>query len=286
MVTLTEAPTVEPRRPAAVRGLSLQSGYKIALWVYAITFYVFLYGPLAMIVVLSFNDSGIIGFPIRGFTTRWYGVAVHNPDFLSAFGNSLGVGALTAVIATTLALLLAMGFRHAFPGKGAVLNLIFVPIIIPGIIGGILLLIFFSFLNIQSSLWTTVLVAHVNWALPFAFLTLYPRLHNFDRTLEEAAMDLGARPWTIFVRILLPIIKPGLIASALFSFTLSFDEFIRTVFVIGFERTIPVQFWSMIVDEVRPELPAVAVLIIAFSAVVALIGFVFAARGLQSAPDR
>ena len=160
-----------------------------------------------------------------------------------------------------------------------VLNLIFVPIIIPGIIGGIVLLIFFSFLSIPTSLWTTVLVAHVNWALPFAFLTLYPRLHKFDRALEEAAMDLGARPWTIFRRILLPIVKPGLIASALFSFTLSFDEFIRTIFVIGFDRTIPVQFWSMIVDELRPELPAVAVVIIVFSAVVSLVGFAFSNRG-------
>ena len=261
------------------RGSSMPGGYMIALWVYAISFYVFLYGPLVMITVLSFNTSEIVGFPMQGYTLRWYGVAFDNPDFLSAFGNSLAVGGATALIATTLALLLAMGFRHAFRAKSLVLNLIFVPIIIPGIIGGIVLLIFFSFLSIPTSLWTTVLVAHVNWALPFAFLTLYPRLHNFDRALEEAAMDLGARPWTIFRRILLPIVKPGLIASALFSFTLSFDEFIRTIFVIGFDRTIPVQFWSMIVDELRPELPAVAVVIIVFSAAVSLIGFAFSNRG-------
>ena len=144
----------------------MPSGYVIALWIYAISFYVFLYGPLVMITVLSFNTSELVGFPMQGYTLRWYGVAFDNPQFLSAFGNSLAVGVATAVIATTLALLLAMGFRHAFRAKSLVLNLIFVPIIIPGIIGGIVLLIFFSFLSIPTSLWTTVLVAHVNWALP------------------------------------------------------------------------------------------------------------------------
>jgi ABC-type spermidine/putrescine transport system permease subunit II len=158
-----------------------------------------------------------------------------------------------------LALLLALGFRQNFPLKGALFNLVLVPIVMPGIVGGIVLLMFFGYLNLRPSLFTTVLVAHINWVLPFAFLTLYPRVHNFDRALEEAATDLGAR-------------SLAFIATALFSFSLSFDEFIRTLFVTGYDRTIPVMFWSMIVDQLAPELPAMAVIIIIVSATTSLLG--------------
>ena len=149
------------------------------------------------------------------------------------------------------------------------------PIIIPGIIGGIVLLIFFGYSEIRPSLWSTVLIAHVNWVLPFAFLTLYPRIHGFDKSLEEAAMDLGAKPFNIFFKVIIPIIKPGIIATILFSFSLSFDEFVRTIFVTGFERTIPVQFWGMIVDELAPQLPAMAVIIILISILTSMVGFIY-----------
>ena len=258
-------------------------GYRTALWIYAGAFYAFLYSPLLMIGLLSFNDSEIVGFPFMGFTIRWYEVVFDSPALLKALGNSVAVGFLAAAISTALALSLAMGFRHRFRGKAVILYLILVPIIIPGIIGGIVLLIFFGYSGVRSSLWTTVLVAHVNWVLPFAFLTLYPRLHGFDRTLEEAAMDLGARPREIFTRIVFPIIRPGVIATALFSFSLSFDEFIRTIFVTGFERTIPVQFWGLIVDELAPQLPAMAVIIIVISIFSSFVGFVFMRRATERA---
>ena len=253
-------------------------GWKLALWTYAGTFFFVLYAPLLIIVVLSFNDSEITGFPIAAFSLRWYGAVLGNPALLSAFGNSVAVGAVAALICTVLALGLALAFRHDFRGKGVLLNLMLVPVVIPGIIGGILLLIFFGYAEVRSSLMTTVLVAHVNWVLPFAFLTLYPRVHRFDQTLEEAAMDLGARPRQIFWSIVLPVIRPGIIATALFSFSLSFDEFIRTVFVVGENRTVPVQFWTMIVDRLAPELPAMAVMIILVSMAAALLGFSYARR--------
>jgi ABC-type spermidine/putrescine transport system permease subunit II len=228
--------------------------------------------------VLSFNDSEITGFPFTGFSLRWYRSVLGNPVLLEAFGHSVAVGAVAAIVSTALALGLALAFRHDFRGKGMLLNLVLVPIVVPGIIGGIVLLIFFGYAQIRPSLMTTVLVAHVNWVLPFAFLTLYPRVHRFDQTLEEAAMDLGAHPRQIFLRIVLPIIRPGIIATALFSFSLSFDEFIRTVFVVGEERTVPIQFWTMIVDRLAPELPAMAVLIVLVSIAAALLGFTYAKR--------
>jgi ABC-type spermidine/putrescine transport system permease subunit II len=237
-----------------------------------------LYAPLLTIVVLSFNDSEITGFPISEFSLRWYRAVLGNGALLAAFGHSVTVGFGAAIVSTALALGLALAFRHEFRGKGMLLNLVLVPVVIPGIIGGIVLLIFFGYAEVRASLMTTVLVAHVNWVLPFAFLTLYPRVHRFDQTLEEAAMDLGAHPRAIFFRIVLPIIRPGIIATALFSFSLSFDEFIRTVFVVGEERTVPVQFWTMIVDRLAPELPAMAVMIVLVSMAAALLGFSYAKR--------
>jgi ABC-type spermidine/putrescine transport system permease subunit II len=245
------------------------------LWMYAGFFYFFLYGPLLMLTFLSFNSSEIVGFPFVGFSFKWYNLVLESPELIKALFNSIGVGICTAFISTILALLLAMGFRHDFPGKQLILYLILVPIIIPGIIGGIVLLIFFGYSEIRPSLWSTVLIAHVNWVLPFAFLTLYPRIHGFDKSLEEAAMDLGAKPFNIFFKVIMPIIRPGIIATILFSFSLSFDEFVRTIFVTGFERTIPVQFWGMIVDELAPQLPAMAVIIILISILTSLLGFIY-----------
>jgi spermidine/putrescine transport system permease protein len=252
--------------------------YAVGLAIYAAFFFVVLYGPLVMITVLSFNNSNVTGFPLRGFTLAWYEKVLATPEFITAFGSSIAIGLLAALAATSLALCLALGFRRDFPLKTAVFNLVLTPIVMPGIVGGIVLLLFFGYLNLRPSLWTTVLVAHINYVLPFAFLALYPRVHNFDRSLEEAAMDLGAQSLGVFWYVVFPIIRPGLIATFLFSFSLSFDEFIRTLFVTGYDRTVPVMFWSRIVDELTPELPAMAVLIILVSATTSLIAVVVSGR--------
>lgn len=260
-------------------------GYRAALWAYAGLFFVFLYAPLLMIVCLSFNDSRITGFPWKGFTLKWYETVFHSKALLESLANSVYVGAVSATVGTTLALLLALAFRHDFRGKRLVLYLIITPIIVPGIIGGIVLLIFFGYLGIRPSLMTTVLAGHINWVLPFAFLTLYPRLHKFDRSIEEAAMDLGARGRDVFWRIVFPIVRPAVLATAVFAFSLSFDEFIRTIFTIGSDRTIPVQFYVLIVEELSPELPAMAVIIILLTVVTSMAGFAFMRRA-DRAPGR
>jgi ABC-type spermidine/putrescine transport system permease subunit II len=253
------------------------------LGVYAGLFYLFLYAPIAFLVVLSFNDSEVIGLPLRGFTWRWYEIVAGTPQLQQAIANSFAVGIVSAVIATVIALLMAMGFRRDFPLKGLVMKMILLPILIPGIVGGAVLIVFFGYAGIPFDLWTTVLAAHVTWVLPFAFLTLFPRLHGFDRSLEEAAMDLGARPVVVFRRILLPIIRPGLVSTLLFAFTLSFDEFIRTLFVIGTQRTIPVHLWTLITSSMAGFLPAVGVVIMAISIVISVIGFGISARAGRTA---
>lgn len=259
-----------------------QRGWNALLWVYALTFFLFLYGPLLVLTLLSFNDSEIVALPFRGFTLKWYGQVFADPKFREAFLNSAIVGLLTGAIATALALTAALGFRRPSFLSALILPVILVPIVVPGLIGGVVLLLVFGFFGMPFGVYTSVLAAHINWALPFAFLTLYPRLHGFDRSVEEAAMDLGARPWTVFQRVILPMIRPALIATFLFSFTLSFDEFVRTLFVIGPERTLPVQVWILVVDKMAPFLPAASVVVMAVTVLVSLLAFTLSAAGGRS----
>jgi ABC-type spermidine/putrescine transport system permease subunit II len=267
---------------AAPRARDPYRWWRTGLFLYTGLFLTFLYLPLIVIVLLSFNDSTSTGFPLRGATLKWYAQVMGSADLIAAFANSMAVGATAAVISTSLALLLALGFRHGVRGQSLVLNLILLPVLLPGIVGGIVLLIFFGYMEIRSDLWTTVLVAHVNYVLPFAFLTLYPRVHGFDRTLEEAAMDLGATPMKVFRHVVWPMLMPAVVATALFAFTLSFDEFIRTVFVSGHDRTIPVLFWLLVVDEIAPHLPAMAVVIILVSTALSLAAFAIGRRADRS----
>ncbi len=250
---------------------------RAALVAYAALFYAFLYLPILLLAVLSVNDSQVIGLPFRGFTWRWFEEVAATPALVQAILNSAVLGAASAAIATVLALLLALGFRAEFPGKGLLMKALMLPILIPGIVGGIIYLTFFGVMGVPVGLWPAALVAHVTWVLPFAFLTLFPRLHGFDRSVEEAAMDLGATPWGVFRLVVLPLIRPGLIATAMFAFTLSFDEFIRTLFVVGNDRTVPVQLWTLLSDQMAPFLPAVGVVVMAVSILVSLAGFVVSA---------
>ena len=252
--------------------------WRTALIAYAGLFYAFLYLPILLLMVLSVNDSQVIGLPFRGFTWRWFEEIWATPVLMRAIVNSAMLGAASAVVATVLALLLGLGFRAEFPGKSLLMKALLLPILIPGIVGGIIYLAFFGVIGVPPGLWPAALIAHVTWVLPFAFLTIFPRLHGFDRSIEEAAMDLGATPWGVFRLVVLPLIRPGLIATAMFAFTLSFDEFIRTLFVIGNERTVPVQLWTLLSEQMAPFLPAVGVVVMAVSVVVSLIGFVISAR--------
>ena len=279
MSALSAAAFDEPRvRSAAARPRRAISGWTVAIVAYAAAFYAFLYGPLAIIALLSFNKSEVTGLPFTGATTHWYELVFSRADLMAALFNSIVVGFLSAAIGTTMAFLLGLAFRRTFVGQGLVLGLVLLPIILPGILGGIVLLIFFGYLGIRPGLYTTVLIAHVNWVLPFAFLTLNGRLQGLDRAVEEAAADLGARAHQVMARVVLPIVRPALIATLLFSFSLSFDEFIRTLFVIGYDRTVPVALWSAIVDRLAPELPAMAVITVLISTAGSLLGFAISAR--------
>lgn len=165
---------------------------------YVTFFFGFLYAPIFVLFILSFNSSEVMGFPFRGFTLKWYGEVFQGGGLARALFNSFAVGIVSAAIATALALMAALGLRYRFPGRAWVIPAFLLPIITPGIVSGVMLLVFLGLTGLPYGLWTGSLIAHVTWVLPFAFLTLYPRLHRFDRSIEEAAMDLGATPWVVF----------------------------------------------------------------------------------------
>jgi spermidine/putrescine transport system permease protein len=254
------------------------------LRVYAALFYAVLYVPIFVLVLLSFNDSPGIGFPLRGFTGRWYVDTLSRGQLGPALAASFEIGVASATLGTLLALLIALGLRRLSALRGAVLPLLLVPIVTPGIVSGVLMLVFAGVLGVPYGLWTTAFPAHVTWVLPFAFLTLFTRIEMLDGALEEAAMDLGARPWQVFTRVVFPIIRPALLATFTFAFTISFDEFIRTLFLAGTQRTVPIALWVMMQEQSAPYLPAVGVVVMGVSMAVASIGFVISERSDRTPP--
>jgi len=246
--------------------------------VYAVVFFTFLYVPIFVLLVLSFNDSPVMGFPLRAFTTTWYADALADGNLTRALWNSFQIGLTSATTGTALALMAVLGLRSRFRFAPAVMPLLVLPIVMPGIVTGVVMLVFFGLIGINYGLWPTTFIVHVSWVVPFAFLTLYPRLHGFDRAIEEAAMDLGAQPLVVFYRITFPLIRPAIVGTFLFGFTLSFDEFVRTFFIIGSQRTVPVHLWILVTEEVAPFLPAVGVIIMLMTLSIAAIGFIASNR--------
>lgn len=244
-----------------------------ALAAYGVAFFCFLYVPMIVLCLLSFNDSPVVGFPIRTLSTAWYRQALADGVLMDALWNSACLGIASSVLGTGLALTAVLGLRRLPRLAAAALPFVVLPIVMPAIVTGVVMLIFFGFAGIRLGLFPTTLIVHVTWVLPFAFLSLYPRLVGLDRSIEEAAMDLGAMPFTVFRRVTFPLIRPAVIATALFAFTLSFDEFVRTFFVVGTQRTVPVHLWILVTEEVAPFLPAVGVIIMLLTLGTAALGF-------------
>jgi ABC-type spermidine/putrescine transport system permease subunit II len=239
---------------------------------YAALVYAFLYTPIVMLVLLSFNNSNAITLPWGGFTLKWYRALGENTSLFVSFKNSLALGVTTAVIATIIGTLAAFAFRYRFRGQVMLMRMLLLPFVVPGLTIGVALLLLFHAVGMRPGLFTTTLVAHVGFTLPYVFVLISTRLHRFDESLEEAAMDLGADELSTFWQVTFPLIRPGVVGSALFAFTLSFDEFIRTLFTIGNDNTLPIQIWSMLGSMVSPELNAVATLIVAASIGLVVLG--------------
>jgi spermidine/putrescine transport system permease protein len=253
------------------------------LFVYAIVYLIFLYGPVLLLPLFSFNDSIYIAFPLKGFTFEWYRQMVQNGSLMDALQNSVKLGIVVAVISTGLGIFAAKAVtRYDLPGKGPITGLIMLPLVVPSIILGIALLVIArKFLDIQLSLYT-IGAGHVLICVPFAMLVLVSRLEGFDRNLEEASFDLGESGWSTFWRVTFPLALPGIVASLLLCFTISFDEFVLAFFLAGNETTLPIFIFSQLRFPNRlPGVLALGSCILVFSFLIVTLSEWLRRRGVQ-----
>ncbi|MCC6303961.1 MAG: ABC transporter permease [Rhodobacteraceae bacterium] len=253
-------------RPAARRRRPF--GEVPGLGTLAAGFLVFLYAPIAVLVAYSFNAGSIV-MVWTGFSTDWYARAFANADIRQAAFNSLVVAvtatAIATVVATLAALVLARGGR--FRGSEAVLGLISLPLMVPEIVTAVAVLVFFSGIGLNLGL-GNVVIAHVTFCIPFAFMPIRARLDGMDTTLEQAAQDLYASEWATFRLVTLPLLMPGVLAGAMLSFVISMDDFIITMMVAGAgDTTLPVYIYSMIRHGITPEVNAVSSILLLVSIV-------------------
>jgi spermidine/putrescine transport system permease protein len=220
--------------------------------------YAFLYIPLVIVVVYSFNDSRLNAEWV-GFTFGWYDKLFHNEEMLVAAGNSLVIGLVASIISTVLGTMAGVAL-YRYPAR-LLSVLVLAPIAIPEILMGVSLLIFFVLLNFTLGL-VSVALAHIAFCIGFVAIVVRSRLAGMDEALTEAARDCGATPWQAFRYVTLPLIMPGVIAGALMAFTLSIDDFVITFFTAGAGTvTLPLQIYSMIKIAVTPEVNAVSTLL-------------------------
>ena len=239
-----------------------------ALGVYAVLYLAFIYIPVLFLPLFSFNDSIYIAFPLKGFTFEWYEKMAASEGLIASLYNSIKVASVVAVLATILGTFAAKAVtRYKIPGRGPVITFIMIPLVIPGIIMGIALLIIANMSGLGLSLYTIGL-GHLLVSTPFAMLIMVSRLEGFDKNLEEASQDLGESAWSTFWRVTFPLALPGIIASLLLSFTISFDEFILAFFLAGIDTTLPVYIWSQL------RFPAKLPSVLALGAVILVASFV------------
>ena len=252
---------------------------------YATLVFVFIYLPIAVLIVYSFNRDGVGGFPPRHVTLDWYRHLVSDSSIWDAVINSLIVAAASVVLALTLGLFAALALdRASFPGKALFRRLVLLPLILPGIITGLSLLMFAVFAKVQLSL-LTVFLGHGTALISVATTELYAGLQKLDRAQEEASLDLGATPWQTFWRVTLPNLKLSLIAAGLLIFTLSMDEIAVTFFLIGRDNTLPLEIWGRLRRGITPEINAASTLIFTVSVALLVVWYRLRARSVRAAPQ-
>ncbi len=215
------------------------------LFLYALGYLAFIYLPVLLMPIFSVNDSIYVAFPLKDFTWKWYERMFADAGLKSALYNTLKVAAIVSAVSTVFGLLAAKALtRYRLPGKGPVTGLIMLPLVVPGIVLGIALLVIArKVLDLELSLYT-IAAGHVLLCVPLSMLVLMSRLEGFDKSLEEASLDLGENGWQTFWRVTFPLAVPGIVASLLLSFTTSFDEFILAFFLAGNETTLPIYIFS------------------------------------------
>jgi spermidine/putrescine transport system permease protein len=232
---------------------------------------IFLYAPIVILLIFSFNNAEVPAFPLSGFTFHWYREFAANADLRGALETSAIIAALSSVGAVLLGVLASIALvRRQFRAKSAVSALLLSPLVIPYVVFGISLLLLFHTLGMNRSL-LTVVIGHIVICIPYTILVVMPRLQQIDVSLEEAAYDLGASRFRTFRSITLPLILPAIVSAFLISFTTSFDEYAVASFVVGTRVTFPIYLYSALrFPSQLPQVIAVAVVVIAVSLFVVL----------------
>lgn len=236
----------------------------------------FLWFPLLVMVLLSFGSNPYATFPMGDFTLKWYSEALADIDLLSTILNTLIVATLSATIATVLGLLGAFAIvRREFPFKGTFRVVTIVPMIIPGVVLGIALLILFQTMPGNLLSLGTVVIAHSLYVMPFALLTIASQLYSFEDRMEEAGRDLGASRLTVLRTITLPQLSASIAAGALLAYIRSFSEFIRAFFVSGGREVFTIQIWTMLNHELTPKINAISTIVMFGMIGLLLVAFYF-----------
>ena len=245
---------------------------------------IFLYAPIITLVAFSFNDSrrNIVW---RGFTLKYYERALNNDGLIEAFTNSLTIAFISTLVSVILGSMVAvLLWRFRFPGKAPLEGAMALPIVIPEICMGVAMLAFFARIGYPTDLpWplnlSAITIAHISFSFPFAAMIIRARLANFNRELEESAKDLGANEWQTFRDVLIPYMKPGLLAGGLLAFTLSLDDFVITFFTSGPDTvTFPVKVYSMVRFSVTPEINAASTVLIVITIALTVIATLMQSR--------
>jgi spermidine/putrescine transport system permease protein len=241
------------------------------LEVYSVLALLFLFLPVIMLVILSFNSNTTGVFPLKGFTLDWYSKALQNRVIWPALQNSVIVALGTALVSALLGTPTAFGLvRFNFPFKNALRWILTIPMSLPTLLIGVSLLSFLALMSITRSL-GTVIVGHVVYCVPYMVLVVTARLTEFDFTVEEAAQDLGATPWQTFWQITFPLIRPTIVGAMLLIFAQSFDMFVISFFNIGAQSTLPMVIWSMMRIGINPSLNALGTMIMGLSILILIL---------------
>lgn len=255
---------------------------------YAAAVLLFLIVPVLVIVPLSFNSSAFLSYPLSGFSLRWYETFFHSQEWLGALGNSLLIAPLATLLATVLGVLASMGLvRGEFRGKGIVMAIIISPMVAPVVIIAVGMFFFFAKLSLLNS-YLGLVLAHALLGVPFVVITVVAVLKSYDTNLSRAAASLGASPLLTFRKVTLPLIAPGVFSGALFAFAASFDEVVVTLFLASpSQRTLPIQMFAGIRENLDPTIAAAASLMIGASLILLIVMEVLRRRGekmRQSSP--
>lgn len=247
---------------------------------YAVLYLLFLYAPIILLPLFAFNSGTIIAFPLQGFTTDWFAQMWGNATLRRALTNSLIIAVSASVLATCLGIFAARAStRFVFPGKGGMMGFIMLPMVLPEIIVAMSLLVVLLGVGVQLSI-LTVIVGHTLMCMPYAIAVLSTAFASLDKSLEEAAYDLGETKWSAFRLITLPLVMPGIVSSLLISFTISLDEFIIAFFLAGNQPTLPTYIFSQLrFPKQIPMIMALGTVLVALSIVLLATGEYFRRRG-------